>query len=93
MNYLVAIAIALLVAPIGGIYYFLITHYRRKLSISRYVLLLFCYVLIWALTVYALSSSFINVFVFILIHLGVLFVGLFRERVAFVEELKSIAKN
>lgn len=93
MNYLVAIAVALLVAPIGGIYYFLIAQYRRKLSLGKYILLLFCYLLVWILTVYALASRFINVVVFIAIHLGVLFIGVWRERVAFVDELKSIAKK
>jgi hypothetical protein len=91
MNYFLAIAIALAVAPIGGIYYFLIAQYRRRLSLGKYILLLFYYVLMWALTVYALTSRFINVTVFVVIHLGVLFAGVWRERVAFVKELKSIA--
>jgi len=93
MNYLIAIGVALLVAPIGGIYYFLIAQYLRKFSIGKYVVLLLCYALVWLLTVYALTSRVIDVIVFVVIHLGLLLLGLFLERVAFVEELKSIIRK
>lgn len=85
--------IIILLSPIVYIKYFLITQYRLKLSFPKYLLLLTGYVFFLAVTVWILTAGLINLVIFVLIHLIVVFIAVWRERVVFVEELKSITKN
>ena len=90
---LLEILLIIVLAPLSYVYYFLIVHLKAKLGLLKYCLLLLCYIIAWMITVFILTAGLINLLVFVLIHLIILFVGVWNEREEFIKSIMLLLRK